>query len=76
MTLPMRGAKIGRNGSESTFWQNNIGTISKSSYLDPNKLQFHKNMQANAYIYIHKRVPMPQKHAYIQTTTTHVQAYP
>jgi hypothetical protein len=78
MTLPkngpMRGAKICRNGSESTFRQNNIGTIGKSSYLDPNKLEFHKHIQANAYIY--KRVPMPHKHAYIQTTMTHQQAYP
>jgi hypothetical protein len=49
MTLPkfgpMRGAKIYRNGSESTFRQNNIGTISKST--------FHKHIQANAYIYIY-----------------------
>jgi hypothetical protein len=55
MTLPkngpMRGAKICQNGSESKFRQNNIGTIGKSSYLDPNKLEFHKHMQANEYIY-------------------------
>jgi hypothetical protein len=55
MTLPkngpMCGAKICQNISESTFWQNNIGTIGKSSYLDPNKLEFHKHKQANAYIY-------------------------
>jgi hypothetical protein len=52
MTLPkmgpMRGAKICSNRNESTFRQNIIATIGKSSYLDPNTLQFH--MQANAYI--------------------------
>jgi hypothetical protein len=59
MTLPkfgpMRGAKICRNGSESTFQQNNIGTIGKST--------IQKHIQTNAYIYIYKRAPMPHNHA-------------
>jgi hypothetical protein len=71
MTLPkngpMRGAKICRNGSESTFRQNNIGTIGKSSYLDPNKLQFHKNMQENAYIYIYTQTCFDATQACIHT---------
>jgi hypothetical protein len=69
MTLPkfgpMRGAKICRNGSKSIFWQNNIGTIGKST--------FHKHIQANAYIYIYKQM-MPHAHTSIPVGHTNTVA--